>query len=241
MRALRILVVEPAAESKLAQMLGRGGHEILSVGERERPTRLLGVFDPDVIVIAAPDGPPICRALREAAPDHGILMVAASADPEDRVAALRAGANDCVATPFAPIELLARVEAVWRRTRRAQNRPRNRQSSEPKDRSQPVSTSDTKGEQDRHAKTLHEQDMQPNPTKEQVSYEMNDQIEDDVRAVLYDKAESVPDQAIERLRSIDYNPVRTDTHDRVRGAVTRLIDCFRPRRSSGKVTDEDGS
>jgi DNA-binding response OmpR family regulator len=117
---LRILVVgDVAAQTGSLRALGRAGHELLAVDASERPTRLLGVFDPELIVIAAStNGIAICRALRVAAPDHGILMLAPSTDPAERIAALQAGANDCLATPFQPAELLARVEAVWRRTRR---------------------------------------------------------------------------------------------------------------------------
>ena len=64
------------------------------------------------------DGLTLARYLREHY-DLGIIMVTASADVIDRVVGLELGADDYIAKPFDPRELLARVKSVLRRCRRA--------------------------------------------------------------------------------------------------------------------------
>lgn len=61
----------------------------------------------------------ICRELRKTGVDTSLLMISARTRAEDRVAALRLGADDCVARTCDPNELLARVEAILRRSPKA--------------------------------------------------------------------------------------------------------------------------
>jgi DNA-binding response OmpR family regulator len=74
---------------------------------------------PEVIVLdvglPALDGFEVCRALRKetAAP---IVIVSARGDEVDKIVGLEIGADDYVAKPFAPRELVARVRAILRRT-----------------------------------------------------------------------------------------------------------------------------
>lgn len=63
------------------------------------------------------DGLEVVRALREAGMDTPILMVSALGDVDDRVAGLRAGGDDYLIKPFAPSELVARLEVLLRRHR----------------------------------------------------------------------------------------------------------------------------
>src|SRR5262245_58743629 len=62
----------------------------------------------------------VCRALRgdRATASIPIIMVTARAEESDRIAGLELGADDYVAKPFSPNELVARVRALTRRTRR---------------------------------------------------------------------------------------------------------------------------
>jgi DNA-binding response OmpR family regulator len=62
------------------------------------------------------DGLQVCRALRERS-DVAIIVLTARGDEWDRVAGLRAGADDYVVKPFSLVELQARIDAVLRRSR----------------------------------------------------------------------------------------------------------------------------
>jgi len=67
------------------------------------------------------NGLEICRALRADATKASvpIIMLTAKANEEDRVAGLEIGADDYVAKPFSPNELVARIRALMRRSQRA--------------------------------------------------------------------------------------------------------------------------
>ena len=113
--SLRILLIHGSAEPQLTRELARGGHDVLAVAEQEQAMRLLGVFNPHVIVVATPDVARTCRELRDHAPHAPIVAIAANRDLDVRIAALEAGADDCVSSPFHPAELTARMRAALRR------------------------------------------------------------------------------------------------------------------------------
>ncbi len=71
------------------------------------------------------DGLTICRELRRdpATQKIPILMLTARGSERDRVTGLELGADDYLTKPFSIRELVARVAAVWRRTRPAQDEP----------------------------------------------------------------------------------------------------------------------
>ena len=71
------------------------------------------------------DGVRVLRALAEAGPEVPVLVLTARGEETDKVRALRLGADDYVTKPFGLLELLARVEALLRRTggRRAVSAP----------------------------------------------------------------------------------------------------------------------
>jgi len=64
-------------------------------------------------------GQDVCRQIRKESEDVSIIIVTGSAEEVDRVLLLELGADDYVTKPFSPKELLARVRAVLRRSRRA--------------------------------------------------------------------------------------------------------------------------
>ena len=93
------LVHAPAGQAGLAQLAGGGFDAVL-----------LDVMMPGM------DGLAVLRKLREAGHRLPVLMLTARGDEADRVVGLELGADDYVAKPFSPRELLARLRAVLRRT-----------------------------------------------------------------------------------------------------------------------------
>jgi two-component system phosphate regulon response regulator OmpR len=117
-----IVVVEDEAAQRqlLVDYLGRqnfrvssadGGTALRRLVERELPAIVL--LD---VGLPGEDGFVLARWLREKSSRVGIIMVTAAADTVDRVVGLETGADDYIAKPYEPRELLARVKSVLRRT-----------------------------------------------------------------------------------------------------------------------------
>lgn len=68
------------------------------------------------LVLPGPDGLEILRETRKLLPTMPVIILTARGDESDRIAGLKLGADDYVVKPFSLGELLARVEAVMRRT-----------------------------------------------------------------------------------------------------------------------------
>jgi DNA-binding response OmpR family regulator len=116
-----VLVVDDDGElaSMLAERLGQEGwqvHTALTGGDGERA---LAQYRPDAVVLdlMLPDanGLDLCRRWRAQHPALGLLMLTARGDPMDRVLGLELGADDYLAKPFEPRELVARLRALLRR------------------------------------------------------------------------------------------------------------------------------
>jgi DNA-binding response OmpR family regulator len=76
-----------------------------------------GVYDAVLLDVMMPgmDGLEVCRRIRQSS-QVPVIMLTARGDEADRVVGLELGADDYVAKPFSPRELLARLRAVLRRT-----------------------------------------------------------------------------------------------------------------------------
>ncbi len=74
-------------------------------------------FDVAILDIMMPelDGLTVCKELRKRSSDLGIIMLSAKTQEMDKVTGLMFGADDYVTKPFSPSELMARVDAVYRR------------------------------------------------------------------------------------------------------------------------------
>jgi len=118
----RILVVDddPDLRWMLDRYLSRQGYAIQTVedGLRMRDTLARATFDLVILDLSLPgeDGLSLARYLRENH-DVGIIMLTAAAEVVDRVIGLEMGADDYVAKPFEPRELLARIKSVMRRVK----------------------------------------------------------------------------------------------------------------------------
>lgn len=89
------------------------GDALLAACEEERPD--LVVLD---IMMPGTEGLSICLQLRQKSEQLPILIVSARGDPYDRVTGLSLGSDDYMIKPFLPLELVARVKALLRRSGR---------------------------------------------------------------------------------------------------------------------------
>jgi DNA-binding response OmpR family regulator len=116
---MRILVVEDdhRVARGLVTALTRAGFDVARVATA---ADALAAPPADIVLLDLglpdADGIAVCRELRRRG-TSGIIMVTARGLPRDRVLGLRSGADDYVVKPFGVEELLARIEAVARRTR----------------------------------------------------------------------------------------------------------------------------
>jgi two-component system phosphate regulon response regulator OmpR len=107
----RHLLVDYLARQNFRVSGVTGGADLRKLVERDRPALVL--LD---VGLPGEDGFTIARWLRERSARIGIIMVTAASDTVDRVVGLETGADDYIAKPFDPRELLARVKSVLRRT-----------------------------------------------------------------------------------------------------------------------------
>jgi DNA-binding response OmpR family regulator len=116
----RLLIVDDDASVRAMLREYLEGHGY-AVGEAAGGAQMRAAIEaepPDVVLLdlrmPGEDGLTLARYLREHC-DVGIIMVTASGDMIDRVVGLEVGADDYVAKPFDPRELLARLKSVLRR------------------------------------------------------------------------------------------------------------------------------
>ena len=120
----RILIVED--DVSLATVLSEGlqyeGHTTLVARDGAAGLRLAGQPGIDLIILDVMlpqvNGVEVCRRLRSQGSTIPIVMLTSKNQELDKVVGLKAGADDYVTKPFSFMELLARVEAVLRRSRR---------------------------------------------------------------------------------------------------------------------------
>jgi DNA-binding response OmpR family regulator len=117
----QIVVVEDEATQRdmLVDYLSRHGFRVHGVENGETLRRLVDHELPSLVMLdvglPGEDGFALARWLRERSGRVGIIMVTAATDTVDRVVGLETGADDYIAKPFEPRELLARVKSVLRR------------------------------------------------------------------------------------------------------------------------------
>lgn len=122
---MAVLVVDDEANIRelIVTYLRREGYTALEAGDGDEALALARTHHPALIILdvmlPGRDGLEVCRELRrEGGPP--IIMLTARNDEVDRVVGLELGADDYVAKPFSPRELVARVKAVLRRAAPAQ-------------------------------------------------------------------------------------------------------------------------
>jgi DNA-binding response OmpR family regulator len=119
---MRILFVEDETQlaQQVARALSRAGHQVDTLHDGAKGLAAACANGHDLILLdvnlPSLDGLSILRKLREQRNHARVLLLTARGDIGDRVSGLRAGADDYLTKPFAMDELLARIEALGRRT-----------------------------------------------------------------------------------------------------------------------------
>lgn len=118
-----VLIVddEPALCQVLTVLLEEEGFSVITASDGDEGLRMALEQRPDLvlldIMLPRTDGREVCRRLREVS-DVPIIMLTCMSTPEEKVGRLADGADDYVSKPFDNNELVARLRAVLRRTRR---------------------------------------------------------------------------------------------------------------------------
>ena len=122
MDARTILTIEddPAIRRGVVDALQFAGYRVLQAGNACEGERLAlhEAYDLLLLDVVLPDGTglDILTELRERRPRQAVILLTARGEERDRVTGLQRGADDYVVKPFSVRELLARVDAVLRRT-----------------------------------------------------------------------------------------------------------------------------
>lgn len=119
----RILVAEDEKSIRefIVINLKRNGFEVVEADNGEMALQLYdeynGEFDIALLDIMMPivDGLEVCKQLRKKSSTLGILILTAKTQEMDKVTGLLVGADDYVTKPFSPSELMARIDAIYRR------------------------------------------------------------------------------------------------------------------------------
>ncbi len=129
----KILVVEDEAAIRefVVINLQRAGYDVTEADCGEKALQVYETdptFDIAVLDIMMPgiDGISVCKELRKQNNEIGIIMLTAKTQEMDKITGLMTGADDYVTKPFSPSELVARIDAVYRRVALAQMRAKNK-------------------------------------------------------------------------------------------------------------------
>jgi DNA-binding response OmpR family regulator len=120
-KKMRVLVVDddPPSLKMTAFLLQDEGHTVLTADDGRRALEMIDKEVPDLVILDVMmpyiDGLEVCRRVRQHL-NVPIIILSAKGETSDRVQGLDLGADDYLAKPFEPSELLARVKAVMRRT-----------------------------------------------------------------------------------------------------------------------------
>lgn len=116
-RTVLVVEDEPKIRALVRGYLEREGYGVLEAATAARALELMPGADLMILDLRLPDraGEEVARQI-QATSDLPLIMVTAKASEAERVAGLRLGADDYVTKPFSPGELVARVDAVLRRS-----------------------------------------------------------------------------------------------------------------------------
>ncbi|AEU36070.1 response regulator transcription factor [Granulicella mallensis] len=124
-----ILVIEddPRIQRALKRQFTAEGYEVHIEGEGPAGLTACKNMRPATVVLdlmlPGLSGREVCKEIKAWSPDTPVIILSAISEVADKVLLLETGADDYVTKPFSPRELLARVQAAMRRTRRTVQEP----------------------------------------------------------------------------------------------------------------------
>lgn len=124
----KILVIDDEREivKVVRAYLEQGGFRVVSAFDGQEALTVFRHEKPDLVILdlSLPkiDGLDVCRAIRKES-DTPVIMLTARVEETDRLIGLELGADDYVAKPFSPREIVARARAVLRRAQGAPQTP----------------------------------------------------------------------------------------------------------------------
>ena len=119
--AISVLIVEddPNIRELLQMYLEKDGYAVTMAADGGEGLSKFHAIKPDLVLLdvmmPVMDGWTVCRAIR-AEGKTPVIMLTAKGETDDKVTGLKAGADDYITKPFEMKELLARIEAVLRRS-----------------------------------------------------------------------------------------------------------------------------
>ncbi len=119
----KVLIAEDEASIRdfVVINLRRSGYEVLEASNGTEAMKLFDSNSADIdiaildIMMPGADGLEVCKYLRNRSKRIGIIMLTARTQEMDKVTGLLVGADDYVTKPFSPSELMARIDAIYRR------------------------------------------------------------------------------------------------------------------------------
>lgn len=119
----RVLIAEDEEAIREFEVINlqRSGYDVVETDSGEKALEMFdrynGDFDLAVLDIMLPgiDGMKVCKELRKRSDSIGIILLTAKTQEMDKISGLMLGADDYITKPFSPSELVARVDALYRR------------------------------------------------------------------------------------------------------------------------------
>ena len=135
MKKILVAEDESAIREFIVINLKRSGYDVTEAADGAEAVRLFdeadGDFDVCLLDIMMPemDGIEVCKELRKRSSTVSIIILTAKTEEIDKVTGLLVGADDYVTKPFSPAELMARVDALYRRVEMVSAAPEQPQST----------------------------------------------------------------------------------------------------------------
>lgn len=133
----KVLVVEDELPIRklISFNLSRSDFKVIETGEGSAVLQLVKEEEPSMVILDLMlpdmDGFEICAKLRELYPNLPIIILSARGQDMDKIMGLELGADDYIVKPFNPLELVARIRSVLRRTAQVQQPPQDKRTIGP--------------------------------------------------------------------------------------------------------------
>lgn len=119
---IKVLVVEDEASIRkfININLSKSGFKVFEAESGEKALEMAQTCEPSVMVLdimlPGMDGFEVCKRVRENMPQLIVVMLTARGEDMDKITGLEIGADDYMVKPFNPLELVARIKTILRRT-----------------------------------------------------------------------------------------------------------------------------